>query len=467
MVAVEVSVATRAGDADTICAVSTPPGEGGISIIRISGPEAHPILEKIFRPRGKKPRRKAHGKLILGHVVDPADAGEVDEVLAVLMTAPATYTREDVAEIHSHGGFAAQKSILDLVMRQGGRLAEPGEFTRRAFLNGRIDLVQAESVLDVIRSETDDELRYALTCLKGGLSRRMDLFRENLKQALVAVEATIDFPDEDLHVDLTRPFASLRKTKREIDGLVSSYYEGKGLRQGFEVLIVGRTNVGKSSLLNALVLGERAIVTALPGTTRDLIEETLYLKGAKLRLVDSAGIRTPENVVEEEGIRRVLDRAADADLILWVLDGSLPYSDDDERIFNKINQYNKIVVINKCDLKQSLSDNTLTSKGILQPIRISAKDGTGLDDLRSSVISALAGNGRKNSLLITTLRHRDVLMKVSSNIAAAMKGFETGTSPEILAFELHEALHHLGEITGETCPEEILDEIFSQFCIGK
>jgi tRNA modification GTPase len=295
----------------------------------------------------------------------------------------------------------------------------------------------------------------------------MDLFRENLKQALVAVEATIDFPDEDLHVDLTRPFTSLRKTKKEIDGLVSSYYEGRGLKQGFEVLIVGRTNVGKSSLLNALVLSERAIVTALPGTTRDLIEETLYLKGAKIRLVDTAGIRTPENVVEEEGIRRVLDRAAEADLILWVLDGSLPYSDDDERIFNEINQYNKLVIINKCDLIQCLSDKTMHLKGISQTIRISAKDGTGLDDLRSSLISALSGNGRKNSLLITTLRHRDILMKVSSNIAAAIEGFEVEASPEILASELHEALHHLGEITGETCPEDILDEIFSQFCIGK
>ena len=467
MVAVEVSVATRAGDADTICAVSTPPGEGGISIIRISGPEAHPILEKIFRPRGKKPRRKAHGKLILGHILDPADAREVDEVLAVLMTAPATYTREDVAEIHSHGGFAAQKAVMDLVMRQGARLAEPGEFTRRAFLNGRIDLVQAESVLDLIRSETDEELRYALTCLKGGLSAKMGLFRETLKQALVAVEATIDFPDEDLRIDLSGPFASLRKAKKGIDGLVSSYYEGKGLKQGFEVLILGRTNVGKSSLLNALALRERAIVTALPGTTRDLIEETLYLKGAKVRLIDTAGIRTPENVVEEEGIRRVRDKAAEADLIIWVLDGSAPYSDDDQRVLEDIRPYNKIVVANKCDLTQHLEYKLLVSQGISDILHISAQKGIGLDHLRSSLFSALAGKERKNSLLITTLRHRDILMKVSANITAAIDGLEAGAPPEILAFELQEALHHLGEITGETCPEEILDTIFSQFCIGK
>ncbi len=460
-------MATRAGDADTICAVSTPPGEGGISIIRISGPDAHLILEKIFRPRGKTRRKQTYSKLRLGHIVDPRDAREVDEVLAVLMAAPATYTREDIAEIHSHGGFAAQKAIMDVVMGQGARLAEPGEFTRRAFLNGRIDLVQAESVLDLIRSETDEELGYALACLKGGLSGRMHLFRETLKQALAAMEATIDFPDEDLDVNLPGTFSSLRKTREEIDGLVSSYYEGRGLKQGFEVLILGRTNVGKSSLLNALALRERAIVTALPGTTRDLIEETLYLKGAKVRLIDTAGIRTPENVVEEEGIRRVRDKAAEADLIVWVLDGSLPYSDDDEHVLNDISQYNKIVVVNKCDLTQSLDVNILLSQGIVDIIHISAKEGTGLDDLRSSLFSALAGNGRKDSLLITTLRHRDILMKVSSNIAAAIEGFEAEAPPEILAFELHEALHHLGEITGETCPEEILDEIFSQFCIGK
>jgi len=460
-------VAMRVEDADTICAVSTPPGEGGISIIRISGPDARRILYRIFKPKTESAKVSPNRRLRLGYIVNPGESREIDEVLAVFMPAPATYTREDIAEIHSHGGFAAQRAIIDAVLAEGARLAQPGEFTRRAFLNGRLDLVQAESVLDVIRSETDEELKYALSYLKGGLSQKVYRFRETLKQALVAIEASIDFPDEDLNVDLSGHLASLRKAKEEIDGLVSSYYEGKGLKQGFEVLIAGRTNVGKSSLLNALLMKERAIVTALPGTTRDLIEETLYLNGVKMRLIDTAGIRVPENVVEEEGIRRVRQKAAEADLILWVLDGSLPYSAEDDGVFEDINQYNPIFVVNKSDLEQTLDDNILTSKGINLTVHVSAREGTGLEDLKSAMFSAVQRNGRRNSLLITTIRHRDILAKVSSNIRAVMEGSETGAYPEILAFELHEALHHLGEITGETCPEEILDAIFSQFCIGK
>ncbi len=463
----ETSVAMRVENADTICGVSTPPGEGGISIIRISGPDSRRILEKIFRPGKKTAVEPTPGKLRLGYLINPKDSKEVDEVFAVFMPAPATYTREDVAEIHSHGGFASQRAIMDSILGEGARLAKPGEFTRRAFLNGRLDLLQAESVLDVIRSETDEELRYALSYLKGGLSKQIHSFRETIRQALVSLEALIDFPDEDLDIDFSGHLASLKKVKKEMDRLVSSYYEGKGLKQGFQVLIAGRTNVGKSSLLNALVMKERAIVTALPGTTRDLIEETVYVKGVKMRLIDTAGIRTPENVVEEEGIRRVRQKATEADLIIWVLDGSQPYADEDEGVFDAINQYNKIVAINKNDLDPLLDSNILNSKGIKLSISVSAKEGTGIDDLKSAMFSSLVRNGRKNTLLITTIRHRDVLIKVSSNIAAVTEGSKTGAHPEILAFELHEALHHLGEITGETCSEEILDEIFSQFCIGK
>ncbi len=463
----ETSVVTYAADADTICAVSTPPGEGGISIIRISGPRAHSIFKKIFRPKNKGVKKYHPGRFYLGFVVDPGDSREIDEALAVTMAAPGTYTREDIAEIHSHGGFAVQKMLLDVIVKEGARLAEPGEFTKRAFLSGRLDLLQAESVLDVIRSATDEELRYALSYLKGSLSKKMGSFREALKGSLVAVEALIDFPDEDLHIDLSGHLKSLEKTQKEIDSLICSYYEGKGLKQGYEVVIAGRTNVGKSSLLNALLLQDRAIVTDLPGTTRDLIEEAVCLDGVKVRLIDTAGIGTPQNIVEKEGIRRVRERISEADVIIWVIDGSQPYKDEDEDVYNTINLYNYIVVKNKIDITQLLDNNSLIYKGINEWIEISAKESSGLENLKSKLLSILTKGNRKSALLITTVRHRDILSKVSGNTTAAIEGLKTGAHPELIAFELSDALHHLGQITGETCTEEILSDIFSQFCIGK
>jgi len=464
---VEAFVETPAETVDTICAISTPPGEGGISIIRISGPDSRHILEKIFRPR-KKTEKPESGTLRLGYVFDPASEADIDEVLAVFMKAPGTYTREDIVEIHAHGGFGAQSSIMRVILGQGARLADPGEFTKRAFLNGRIDLIQAESVLDVIKSETDEELKYAVDYLKGRLSKKVRAFRDILKNALAAIEASIDFPDEDIDIDLSEHTVPLSRAKKDIDDLVSSYYEGKKLKSGFEVLIAGRTNVGKSSLLNALVLKERAIVTDLPGTTRDLIEETLYIKGMKVHLIDTAGIRTPENVVEEEGIRRVKERAAEADLIVWVLDGSQPYSFEDQQVYEVIKQYKKIVIINKSDLTRKIDVNILISLDIKSYVEASAKTGFGLDEAKTLIFSNLLKTRRRNSLLITTIRHRDILEKVSRNIDTVVKDLENdGYHAELLAFELHEALHHLGEITGETCSEDILEMIFSQFCIGK
>lgn len=456
-----------AESAETIGAVSTPPGEGGISIIRLSGPNAHRILDTIFKPRNRSKRSTA-GKLRLGYIRDPGTGNDIDEVFAVLMKAPGTYTREDIAEIHSHGGFAAQSAIMKAILAQGARLAEPGEFTKRAFLNGRIDLVQAESVLDVIKSETDEELEYAVSYLKGRLSKKLHGFRDILKNALAALEASIDFPEEDIDIDFSGHLASLTRARKEIDGLVSSYYEGKGFKSGFEVVIAGRTNVGKSSFLNALALKERAIVTELPGTTRDLIEETLYIRGMKVHLVDTAGFRAPENIVEEEGIRRVKERAAGADLIAWVIDGSQPYSAEDQQVYDEIRLYNHIVIINKSDLEQLFDSNILTLLKIQSYINISAKTGEGLAEAKNLIFSKILKTRRKNSLLITTLRHRDILQKVSGNVASVIAGLaEKESHAELLAFELHEALHHLGEITGETCAEEILDTIFGQFCIGK
>ncbi|OPY72006.1 MAG: tRNA modification GTPase MnmE [Syntrophorhabdus sp. PtaU1.Bin050] len=452
--------------ADTICAVSTPPGEGGIGIVRISGSLAHNILKNIFQPLRKK-HIFAPRTLHLGYIVNPGNKNKIDEVFAVLFKAPYTYTREDMAEIYSHGGFSTQQSILSLMMKCGARLAEPGEFTKRAFLNGRIDLLQAESVLDIIQSETDDELKCAMEHLDGRLSEKIKLIQEDIKEALVVVEALIDFPDEDIDVDLERAFSRLKKADKEIERLVESYYLGKAIRHGMEVLIIGRANVGKSSLLNSLLLKERAIVTPLPGTTRDLIEDTIHIKGIKIRLVDTAGLRTPKDVVEEEGIERVKRRIPEADLILWVLDGARTYSEEDEDIHREVAHRNMIIAINKIDLPQELERQVLAAKG-LKWQEISALDSTGIEDLKNTVYERLVGKrSRRNKMLITNLRHRELLHKTHESLQRAIDCYERSEPLEFTAFELRDTLSHIGEITGETCPEDILHTIFDRFCIGK
>lgn len=452
--------------AETICAISTPPGEGGIGIIRMSGQLAHSILKKIFKTKKKKSTFISH-KLYLGHIINPESKKKIDEVFAVFMHAPHTYTREDIAEVHSHGGLATQKNILSLMMQHGARLAEPGEFTKRAFLNGRIDLLQAESVLDIIQSETDEELKYAIDYLSGTLSQKIKGFKEQIKRIIVEIEALIDFPEEDIEVNEEEHFLTLNRTKQKIEGLIDSYYEGRAIKQGLEALIIGRTNVGKSSLLNALLLNEKAIVTPLPGTTRDMVEDTIHIKGIKLKIIDTAGLRKPKDIVEKEGIERVHRKIPGVDLIVWVLDGSEKYAAEDKKIYRNIEDKNKVVVINKIDLSQVLERKILQSRG-LKWIETSALKDIGLDTLKDTIYEQLMRKGIKsNKTVITNLRHRDALIKTKDALERAIMCKEKDESLEFLAFELHEALFYLGEITGETCPEEILHEIFERFCIGK
>jgi tRNA modification GTPase len=455
-------------DADTICAISTPAGEGGIGIVRISGRKAHPIVKSIFKPRKKSGEFSPLPRtLYLGYIINPNDNSEIDEVFAVFMNAPHTYTCEDITEIHTHGGYAAQKTVLSLILDGGARLAEPGEFTKRAFLNGRIDLLQAESVLDIIHSETDEELRYALKYLQGGLSEKMRMFQETLRNALAGMEALIDFPEEDIDLNPHDVVLPLKKIRTEIQTLIDSYYEGRGIKQGFEVLIAGKANVGKSSLLNALLLKERAIVTPIPGTTRDLIEDTIYLNGIKVKIIDTAGIREPGSIVEEEGIKRVKQKISEVDLIIWLFDGSQLYSEDDEEVFRTIGQQNCLIVINKIDLPQKLERDAIPAKSP-EWIEISALKDQGLDMLKKQILTRFTGGVRKdNALLITNMRHRDALVKTGSNIEQALLLKEKGEPIEFIAFELREGLNHLAEITGETCSEDILNDIFSRFCIGK
>jgi tRNA modification GTPase len=452
--------------ADTICAISTPPGEGGIGIIRISGSRAHKLLLKIFQPSQKReiylPRT-----LYLGNIMNSDNREKIDEVFAVLLKAPKTYTREDMAEIYSHGGFATQQNILSLLVRHGASLAEPGEFTKRAFLNGRIDLLQAESVLDIIQSETDEELRCAIGHLEGKLSKRINEIKDSVKEALVETEALIDFPEEEIDIDQERCVTALHGAYKKIEKLIGSYYTGKAVRHGLEALIIGRTNVGKSSLLNALLLKEKAIVTPLPGTTRDLIEDIIHIRGIKIRIIDTAGLRAPKDIVEREGIDRVRQRIPEADLIIWVLDGSETYTAEDEDIGKAIMNGNILVAINKADLQQKLDRGKIESQE-KEWLAISALKDTGLEELKDAIYKKLMGKRSKQAgLLVTNMRHRESLQKANDAIGRAIHCHEQGEPMEFMAFELREALFHLGEITGETCPEEILHDIFSRFCIGK
>jgi len=454
---------------DTICAVSSPTGEGGIGIIRMSGPSSRAVLRALFRPR-KRVRSFASHRLYLGFIFDPATRADVDEVFAVFMDPPRTYTREEMAEVYSHGGPASQKAILDLMTGLGARLAEPGEFTRRAFESGRIDLAQAESVLDIIQSESEDELRCALSHVKGALSERVNGVKGAITSLLAEVEAEIDFPEEELESDLSGRRERIEAVRLDLESPIASYDEGRALKAGVDVLIAGRTNVGKSSLLNALARRERAIVTPLPGTTRDLVEDTVRIKGVKFVLTDTAGLGRAADAIEKEGMERVMRRIPEADIVLWVVDSSQPYGEADEDVYTAIREKTTIAVLNKADLPERIEADRMDSKGVRMVVHTSALTGSGLDALRAGLYEVFTDRGHRGAaLLVTNVRHRDALVKADEALARACLrlGEGPGGGAEFLAFELRDALASLGAITGETATEEVLAEIFSRFCIGK
>jgi len=451
---------------DTICVISSPLGEGGIGILRISGPDAQRILKEIFRPRKPRSPTESH-RLCLGCIVDPTTGQEIDEVFAVFMDSPRTYTKEAMAEVYSHGGLAPQRRILSLMVERGARIAEPGEFTKRAYLNGRIDLVQAESVLDIIQSESDEELQYALQQLKGGLSTEIVAIRDALTQALAEIEAQIDFPDEELTISASATLSHLDHARTGITSLLSSFSEGRAIRYGLEVLIVGRTNVGKSSLLNRLLMEERAIVTPFPGTTRDTVEDTIHMRGLKLKIVDTAGLRKPKGLIEEQGIERVKARIPTADIILWVVDGGRTFSRDDEEVFQAIRLKDVIAVVNKSDLPGKLSKKAIKEKGF-PVVETSALTGAGIEGLKDAICDRFLTKGHRDGrVLVTNIRHRDALARALEGVERSRVCCTASEPLEFAAFELRHALHCLGEITGETCTDDILGQIFSRFCIGK
>jgi tRNA modification GTPase len=456
---------------ETIAAISTPFGESGIGIVRISGPLAEPIASRIFKPR-KTPFSFIPHHFHYGEIIDPEKKASLDEVLIVLMKSPATYTREDVVEIHCHGGYLILRKVLELVLGQGARMAEAGEFTKRAFLNGRIDLTRAEAVIDLIKAKSTAGLEIANQQLQGALFREISALKEKLVEHLTLIEAHIDFPEEEIEpILLAGMKEGLREESLLLDNWVASYEDGKFFREGISCAITGKTNVGKSSLLNVLLKEERAIVTPFPGTTRDVIEEVLNIRGIPVRLMDTAGLRKTQDLVEREGVRRTKEKVADADLVLLILDGSRELDGDDFEILKELEGRKKVVVLNKSDLPQRIPEMKKEELLCQDPVvQVSALRNTGIEELKGAVYSSLIHREIRNSaeyLIVTNVRHKMALSMAKESLLRAMDLMEVGAPLELTAFEIRSALDALGELVGETVTEDILNRIFDQFCIGK
>lgn len=462
--------AAKNNSEDTIVAVSTPIGEGGIGIVRLSGPKALRIADEIFvSGDNRKPSKFNTYTVHYGHIVDKGKI--IDEVILTVMKAPGSYTREDIVEINCHGGLQATKEALELTIKSGARVAEPGEFTKRAFLNGRLDLAQAEAVLDVIRAKTEGSLKAAVSQLEGGLSKEIDSLLTDVLDIASQVEAGIDFPEEALEIEDKK--ALIEKTEgilKKLKALIDSYSEGMVLREGVLVIICGRPNTGKSSLMNLLLKRDRVIVSPIPGTTRDAVEELINLKGVPVRLVDTAGIAPGKDPLEKESVRRSKRYLDLADIAVLMLDGSEEISPEDRDIINLVRGKKKIVVINKSDLPDRIG-----SKAIVELFRdckvvdISVEKKANIELLEKYMLE-MVWSGRYlqgESAIVTNARHKELLDKSMSNMLSVKSSIGSDESAEIIAIDLKEAAHNIGLITGKSISEDILDRIFEQFCIGK
>ena len=454
---------------DTIAAVATPPGEGGVAIVRLSGPDAERIAREIFvRAGGKDGALRSH-TLHHGSIRDPRTGAIVDDALATIMRKPKSYTGEDVAEFHCHGGQLVTRRVLELALARGARRAEPGEFTQRAFLNGRIDLAQAEAVLDLTQARTETGMRLALEQMHGGLSQWVGALREELLDILAEVEAAIDFSEEEIdHLPKEKLIAKIGALKNRIAAIVASYEWGRLHREGARVCIAGRPNVGKSSLLNALLGAERVIVTPLPGTTRDVIEESINLGGLPVALWDTAGIRETENPIERAGIDFTLRHLEEADAALVVLDGAEPHSAEDETLMRAVRGKKGLLVVNKNDLPERLDRSWLAEAAPDKAVvSISAKSGAGLDELKAALRDLLLAAPAEPEIVLTNVRHKAALERSIAGLAAAVTSCDHRAPAELIAMDLMEAKRGLEEIVGIIDSEMILEHIFTKFCIGK
>ena len=455
---------------DTIAAISTPPGEGAISIVRMSGEEAVSIAQKVFS--GKDLTQAKSHTINYGHIVDPKAHEEIDEVMVSLMLAPKTFTREDVVEINCHGGIVATNRILQLLLVNGARLAEPGEFTKRAFLHGRIDLTQAESVMDLIRAKTDRSMKIALNQLDGNLSHLIDSLRKDILDVLAQVEVNIDYPEYDDVEEMTTKLLKEKaiEIKQRIEQLLKTASQGKIMREGLATALVGRPNVGKSSLLNHLLHEDKAIVTDVAGTTRDVIEEYVNVSGVPLKLIDTAGIRETDDKVEKIGVERSKKAIEQSDLVLLVLNAAESLTKEDLELIRLTNDKKRIIILNKIDLEEKLDRKELAKISENAPVyATSILKNEGVEALEEA-ISKLFFNGIENSqstVMVTNARHIALLKKAQNSLDSVLEGISSGMPVDLVQIDMTEAWNLLGEITGESYEDELLDQLFSQFCLGK
>ncbi|MGE3538168.1 MAG: tRNA uridine-5-carboxymethylaminomethyl(34) synthesis GTPase MnmE [Candidatus Tectimicrobiota bacterium] len=454
---------------DTIAAIATPLGIGGIGVVRMSGPSAVAIAQRVFlRASGRPLSRLESHRLYYGYVVDEHGA-RVDEALLCIMRQPRSYTREDVAEISCHGGIVTTQRVLDTLLAHGARVAEPGEFTKRAFLHGRLDLAQAEAVIDLITARTQASQRAALQQLEGKLSHHLRALREALLQVSVYLEAGIDFPEEDLElVSAYELGRRLTDVATQLTHLLGTFARGQVLREGLATAIIGRPNVGKSSLLNALLGRDRAMVSPYPGTTRDTIEDTLEVQGVLLRIIDTAGIRRTTDVLEQEGVRRAREAIARAELVILVFDASTALTADDHLLLAETAHKPRVLVRNKCDMAPCWTPAAL-QVAAASCLDISALQGEGLEALERLLVQQVLGYEplAQEEVLLTRARHHQRIAAALHNVQAAVQGLGQGTPLEFVAFDVTEAIQQLSDVLGEGCASEVLERIFSSFCIGK
>jgi tRNA modification GTPase len=476
-------------NSDTIAAIATPGGKGGIGIVKISGVNAFTVAKAIFRPIDRRPDSNAvivsapQGKrhklfefeshrLYYGHIVDPQSGRLLDEVLLSAMRAPQTYTREDVVEINAHGGAVVLHAILELVLKIGARLAEPGEFTRRAFANGRIDLTQAEAVIDIINARTQKSLQMATAQVSGKLRKQITFVRGGLIDLLTRIEAAIDFPDDV--TELIQPAETQKALQKEVleplKRLIRNYVDAHVFRDGLAVAVVGRPNVGKSSLLNQLIQKDRAIVTDVPGTTRDVIEETLNLEGIPVVISDTAGVHHTDHPIEKIGIEKTLEHFNGSDLVLFMVEANCPLGPEDHLIYDQVNSKPLIVVLNKIDLILGGNETILPEKWHFDgQVRISALYDRGIDQLKDKIIKVAGGPNPFdfNGVIVPNLRHKLLLETSLDAVESVIKQLKKGTPNELVAIHLQEAIDALGVISGDNVKVDVLNEIFSRFCVGK